>query len=89
MATSTDAQTTLPQSGSDKRLKALEKFVCDYLQAERATGSLREAARQITDLLSSDMSEDERNAAWILIQYAKRKEGELREVERALSEQKP
>lgn len=71
---------TLIRTKTEAKIAALENLVVTCFSIKHRAEEMRAAARVITDLLQSDMSDEERAAAWVLIQYAKRKEDLFREA---------
>lgn len=65
-------------SDAEIKVAALEQLVTAYFDPKHQADIYADHARHIVDLIDDSMKESERNAAWLLIKYAKKREAELR-----------
>ncbi len=71
------------QTAAEVKLETLERVVRAYPLAQSRAGHGTELARRRAALLAEDMSAAEKDAVWVLLLYAKRRQHGAAEEERA------
>ncbi len=71
------------KTNAEGKAEALEQLLIHYFDPKYKADAFADHARHIVDLMGEEMKETERNAAWILIKYAKKRENEFRALEQA------
>lgn len=66
------------ETPAETKVAALEHLITAYFDPKHQADIYADHARHIVDLIDDNMKESERNAAWLLIKYAKKREAEFR-----------